>query len=240
MCANRRWGQERPEILPRNGDQARQRRPPPSFCWQDGVTPARRFRTGCTRWILRRDSAPSHYEPVMKAVGLTRDVCLVPFGTEAVASRPDGCAEVIIIRGRSSSAILAASKGAERPERSPKGLKRQIAPLMTKLRPLYYLELACRYPAGGEAPCPTHESRTRQPEPARSIPGGSSGMGCRRGGATVSAARRGSASVVWSIPKIRSYHPHPPCPVNKSEGAVAAPSVHENRLVLVCFTAWRQ
>ena len=108
---------------------------------------------------------------------------------------------------------------------------------MTRLRPLHYLDLALPIPRRGEAPCP--DARESY-EPARSIPGGSSGMGCRRGGATVSAARRGSASVVWSIPKIRSYHPHPPCPVNKSEGAVAAPSVHENRLVLVCFTAWRQ
>jgi hypothetical protein len=53
-------------------------------------------------------------------------------------------------------------------------------------------------------------------------------------------ARRGSAPVVWSILKIGSRHPHPPCPVNKWEGAVAPSSVHENRLVLVRFTAWRQ
>ena len=52
-----------PRSYPEMGDQARQRRPPPkSFCWEDGVTPARRFRSGCTRWILRRDSAPLHYE----------------------------------------------------------------------------------------------------------------------------------------------------------------------------------
>ena len=102
-------GQERPEILPRMATRLGDGGHRLSFCREDGVTPARRFRTDCTRWILRRDSAPSHYEPVMKAVGLTRDVCLVPFGTESVASHPDRCAEVI--GGHSSSAILAASKG---------------------------------------------------------------------------------------------------------------------------------
>jgi hypothetical protein len=30
------------------------------FCYEDGVIPARRFRSGYTRWILRRDGAPSH------------------------------------------------------------------------------------------------------------------------------------------------------------------------------------